>query len=72
MKIAALNTIRRLEKEAHEALKYGELSLMEKASAICAGEIYAFKKSRFAIADWEIVIFAGKGNNGGDGILCGS
>ena len=71
MKIAALNTIRRLEKQAHDALKPGEKSLMEKASLLCAEYIHAFKQSRDALKNLDIVIFAGKGNNGGDGILCG-
>lgn len=71
MKTASLDTIRKLENKAHEALNNSGRTLMEKASEICACEIFKFKKSHTALADAEIVIFAGRGNNGGDGILCG-
>ena len=37
----------------------------------CARQIYAFKHSRTALKNLEITVLAGKGNNGGDGILTG-
>ena len=71
MKTAPLHTIRNLEEQAHMALNAGESTLMEKASLRCAEEIHLFKKQHKSLSDLEIVIFAGRGNNGGDGILCG-
>lgn len=38
----------------------------------CAEAIFAYKNSRPALAELPVLIFAGKGNNGGDGILIGS
>lgn len=44
---------------------------MEQASMHCARQIYAFKHSRTALKNLEITVLAGRGNNGGDGILTG-
>jgi NAD(P)H-hydrate epimerase len=44
---------------------------MERASLLCAENIHSFKHSRPALAEYEIIILAGRGNNGGDGILTG-
>lgn len=72
MKIALARTVRKLENDAHAALKIAEPSLMEKASKLCADAVFAFKKTHQAIKDYEIIVLAGRGNNGGDGILTGS
>ena len=45
---------------------------MEKASALCADHIFRFKQAHKALINLPVTIFAGKGNNGGDGILTGS
>ena len=71
MKIASLKTIRELEQQAHAAVRCGVPTLMEKASMHCARRIHAFKHSRAALGNLEITVLAGKGNNGGDGILTG-
>lgn len=71
MKIAAAKTVRRLEAQAQEKLKIAEKSLMEKASELCAWHIHSFKQAHDALRGLPTVIFAGKGNNGGDGILTG-
>ena len=71
MKIASAETIRKLETQAHAVIKNGAPSLMEQASLLCAKNIHAFKHSRSALAGYEIIILAGRGNNGGDGILTG-
>lgn len=71
MKIASLKTIRELEQQAHAAVRCGGPTLMEKASMHCARRIHAFKHSRAALGNLEITVLAGKGNNGGDGILTG-
>lgn len=72
MKIALARTVRELEKKAHAALKIAEPSLMEKASKLCADAVFAFKKAHKALKNYGIIVLAGRGNNGGDGILAGS
>lgn len=70
MKTLPLEAIRKLEESAHLALKSGEPSLMEKASRRCAELIFAFQQKHKALAEYPFVVLAGRGNNGGDGILC--
>lgn len=72
MKIASSKTIRELENTAHAAVRCGGPTLMEQASMHCARRIHDFKNSRCALNGYEIIILAGRGNNGGDGILTGS
>ncbi len=71
MKIASVATLYALEHRAHNALKIAEPSLMEKAAHACARYIHDFKQQHTALRELEIIILAGRGNNGGDGILAG-
>jgi ADP-dependent NAD(P)H-hydrate dehydratase / NAD(P)H-hydrate epimerase len=66
MKAVTGETMQRLDRRAMEEFGIPGLTLMENAGKVCAEEII----SRFgACPEPRSVIFAGKGNNGGDGFV---
>jgi len=63
MKTLTVSQVRMLDKKAQEVYGVSALILMENAGRAVADEAAALKKK-------EIAVFCGKGNNGGDGLVC--
>ena len=68
MKVVTSNQMRKIDKIAIEEYKIPSLNLMENAG----NSVVNLIKSKFGCPEnKKIVIFAGKGNNGGDGFVAG-
>ncbi|MBO4433650.1 MAG: NAD(P)H-hydrate dehydratase [Clostridia bacterium] len=66
MKVLDLEQIRYAEKTAVSSGLFSYADLMEKAGKAVCAEIV----SRYDVKDKKVLIIAGNGNNGGDGLVC--